>query len=673
MKRKTSSIPTKIYSYGCLPPNEADLVIVNEQRKLAFEYYNWLIALELLRRKEYRKIQRREIPAMGILFDKEDQLNGKLSLLFEEVRGRRKNVRKRIPIPEDLQKKITQTKKQLKKVRDDLSEHRKTFTKQFVTPVKKQIDERKKKIVKQEEDRRKKAGLPTLIGPHDLAKFNQRVRDQFKDELGDTVGWEIDLLDRKFQNIHKQFRRGIGPKGCGLGTGTYVLVEKAVDAACGRKGGEKKKKKKQGDPQLHRHQDRFRIGVQVRCTAMQLFSGYSRAQIDPLPPETWDTGRGRRKAHTVARLSAGGRLISFPTKLHRPIPEDAKIADFWVLGLRIGTRTKYRLQVTIESKSAGQRKVMGTGTCAINFGWRKIGENEYRVGYVVDSSGGEQQIVISPGSSPGKFGIWEALTYPDSLRRVNDDKLNEVKEELAKSRDVMPDWVRKATQHIFSGRKLSRVAFHWAREETTQAAIEKLWAKWKKLRIAKLPLNSPEKQKLFPTFEELDPWLKKQGVKATSTRVALYLEWWRRFNRKMYQWESEHRERAINRRNDFYRCEANRLAGIYETLIVDDTDYSQLQERPADDEKDDSWDEARFQRKTLAVATLRSSCIQAFCSDTVKVEAQDNSRICSDCGSQMPNTEKIHVTCPNCNVTHDVDRNNCINMLRRASTAKAAE
>src|SRR5258706_9141655 len=56
MKRKTSTTPTRVYSYGCLPPT-AGADLVEEQIRLAHRYRNKLVEIERKRREIVQQAQ----------------------------------------------------------------------------------------------------------------------------------------------------------------------------------------------------------------------------------------------------------------------------------------------------------------------------------------------------------------------------------------------------------------------------------------------------------------------------------------------------------------------------------------------------------------------------------------------------------------------------------------
>lgn len=86
---------SKVYSYGCLPPiNKSDLYLINNQLRMANNYYNTLIEIE----KEARDIFNRElnqlIPDLAQIENKVlsliEQKNNALKLLKQSRSGTRK-------------------------------------------------------------------------------------------------------------------------------------------------------------------------------------------------------------------------------------------------------------------------------------------------------------------------------------------------------------------------------------------------------------------------------------------------------------------------------------------------------------------------------------------------------------------------------------------------------
>jgi hypothetical protein len=79
MKRKTSTTPTKIWSFGALAPTtNAELLL--EQLFLGSRYYNTLIEIEQRRRKNYRDARSEAAPTLAMLETEWKKLDGEFTL-----------------------------------------------------------------------------------------------------------------------------------------------------------------------------------------------------------------------------------------------------------------------------------------------------------------------------------------------------------------------------------------------------------------------------------------------------------------------------------------------------------------------------------------------------------------------------------------------------------------
>ena len=91
MKRKTSTTPTKIWSFGALAPTtNGDLLL--EQLFLASRYYNTLIEVEQRRRKNYRDARSEAAPTLAMLETEWKKLDEEFSLGLDalpKVKGKK--------------------------------------------------------------------------------------------------------------------------------------------------------------------------------------------------------------------------------------------------------------------------------------------------------------------------------------------------------------------------------------------------------------------------------------------------------------------------------------------------------------------------------------------------------------------------------------------------------
>lgn len=88
MKRKTSNLPTRIYTYGCrLPTANGDLV--EQQILLAHRYYNKLIEIERRRREKVRSIQREAAPGIVEHEQAAETLDEEIAQILAGIKARK--------------------------------------------------------------------------------------------------------------------------------------------------------------------------------------------------------------------------------------------------------------------------------------------------------------------------------------------------------------------------------------------------------------------------------------------------------------------------------------------------------------------------------------------------------------------------------------------------------
>jgi hypothetical protein len=171
MQRKTSTVPTRIYSYGLRAPTKG-AVRVHEQLILAGRYYNALIEIERQRRTEYRDARASVAPELVRLDAERDALTVKIEAGREELLAKRQTDRQRTKLPE-----LTLAVQQLK-------------------------DERRRVILLVKAERERLKGLP------ELERLSEVVQTRFYE------------------------RNRAARAASGLYWGTYLLVEKAIESAC---------------------------------------------------------------------------------------------------------------------------------------------------------------------------------------------------------------------------------------------------------------------------------------------------------------------------------------------------------------------------------------------------------------------------------------------------------
>lgn len=122
MKRKTSTVPTRIWTFGCRPPTEG-AELARDQLKAAHRYYNKLVEIELERRRRYRAARSDLFPEILSLESEVERLAGELEAARDVIKKERQKTRTRSETPiqklevEALRARLKVNRDELKKLR----------------------------------------------------------------------------------------------------------------------------------------------------------------------------------------------------------------------------------------------------------------------------------------------------------------------------------------------------------------------------------------------------------------------------------------------------------------------------------------------------------------------------------------------------------------------------
>lgn len=356
-----------------------------------------------------------------------------------------------------------------------------------------------------------------------------------------------------------------------------------------------------------------------------------RIEAEPLPTHSpggpiSPTGRRVQRPRYLVRVRVGAdsrsrqdhRWITARMSLHRPIPEDAIIQQVHVVRRRIATHDKYSVHFVL-SRADGWAKQTGTGTAALNLGWRAV-DGGRRVGYVVDDAGRTRELVL-----PDE--LVRRQRKVDDLRSIRDRAFDIERETLRawlSERDV-PEWLREATSHLHQWRATARLAG--------------LVLRWRENRF--------------------------EGDDAAYDR----LEAWRRQDRHLYDWEGHQRARVQRQRRELYRRWAAELRYEYGTVLIDDTDYRAILRTPdAEDHDTPERLNTRWYLRLCAPGLLRETLVEAGIGEPV--DAAGITRMCSVCGADAASgwdaASEVTYRCASGHAL-DQDANAAANMLARAA------
>lgn len=419
---------------------------------------------------------------------------------------------------------------------------------------------------------------------------------------------------------------------CGCYWGTYLMVERAVDAA----------RKSITPPTFRRWTGDGLLAVQLqKGLDVDSALGCADTRLQLTVPAKAGRRRGKTK-HGILRMrvsSESGAPVwaEWPMIYHRDLPAQAKIQWATVTRRRIAGKDRWRVQITIQMPEDWQQKpeVEG-GHVAVEMSWRLRG-NTLRVGYYLDHEGEGEELLLDSSIPPG-------LRQVEDLRAIRDMRMDDMRKELRdKLRGIaLPEWFVERTKTMHAWRAAGRFA-----------ALAIMW------RVQRFDGD-------VDAFELLEGWRKK--------------------DKHLWSFEANLRDKVLARRRDQYRVLAADLAGRYHTLILPRFDLRTFATHAANVEDPDLAVTAqRYQQRVAAPSELRSALVAAFVGRggrIVEIDYKDKkgdihrkTRACHNCGSveHWDAGAELEHTCSACGAHWDQDRNACWNLLARFERSDGEE
>jgi phage FluMu protein Com len=440
MRRKTSTVPTKVFKYGLLSPTSNGR-LVDEAVYLGHRFYNRLIEIERDRRAEYRAERTLCFPALAavekVVADREVLLEkARVAITSVKIAGHTRTV--------DVEgaSEVKRLQAELKELREKLRLERAAC----ISPAEKVVLEKLRALKKDssalalETKKKLAAELKLAKGQTSFGRFCIRLDDAANEKVKETRN------------------------SCGVAWGTYNLIATSVQQASSSAS---------TDPEFRHYTGEGRIGVQIQG-GMSVADLAASTQLQIAMPELHEgltRGQWRRASRTVVKMRVGsdaGRgpiWAEFPAVIHRPLPDDARIMSAVITRRRLGVfrRWCYELCITCES-SKFDRALPGPsqeGTAAINFGWRQFPDG-LRVATVNSEVSGIEEIRL-----PNK--IVDRFKKCDDLRSIIDQHFNTARSVLtgwlALHRDDCPEWLTTSLEYLHAWKqpeRLDRVVGNWA-------------------------------------------------------------------------------------------------------------------------------------------------------------------------------------------------------------------
>lgn len=313
---------------------------------------------------------------------------------------------------------------------------------------------------------------------------------------------------------------------------------------------------------------------------------------------------------------------TFPIIMHRPLPRDGIIKWAWAQRRRIGTRWRWELQLVLETEIFDDQPAVGSGTCAIDIGWRARTDG-LRVGYLVDDRGNHEEFLL-PSI------VRDKIDHANSLQAIRDRNFDEVRAQIGAwmaDHDASA-WLTASIQHLARWRSCAR--------------LRKVAQRWRNERFG----GDGE------IFDVVDAW-RRQDV-------------------HLHQWEASERTRVLGLRKEHYRLLAHRLCRQYSTIVLEHFELDKVIRRPKAEEEDNSRDSVRYNRTVAAVSELREAIgllAHKAGARVVQVPAEDTTTTCHVCKvdcSEDPGWDPVanlSHECTQCRTVWDQDANAAYNML----------
>lgn len=590
------AMPTRNYAYGARPPT-ARRDQVGEQMWLAHRYYNDLVTLEQERRGRLHRLRLEHDSELAVIVHKLTSVQEQSALLRTRIRQRNAQAQSR------------------------------TAT---------------------EQDRAQLAGLHTAEQAlwHE-AKARLRLlqaHPAFREATAALNAWHL----AESKRLRAQ---------CGCYHGTYLVVERAVQAAITRVP--TFVRALAGQPRLpwrKRWEGHGHLAVQLQkgLSLQRLLEGQdTRVQLQRREalPRTGHNLHAVPRADSRRQRVAHGRywtlkfrlgsdaarqplFAAIPLVLDRLPPADTVVKWVHVLRQRLGTQERWQVVLAVEAPSFATRADWpASGTVGLDVGWRLKPDGTLRVAYWHGDQGEEDHgELLLPASILARQQQCETL---QSRRDLLYDEARALLHAWIQEHPACPAWLTDATATLARWRSPER--------------LHRLLRQWR--------------QKRFIGDEKIMAWL--EGWKVSRRHEKGGYEGWALQDQHLADWIAFQRRQYLRHRNDLYRQFAAQIARKAQTVHVEDLDLAgDLLRRPEPEDATDPGHGLRGLARLAAVATL-TRYLEERCATLVRREAANTTRSCSWCGhlNTFADPAVLHQRCAGCERLWDQDHNAARNLL----------
>lgn len=509
----------------------------------------------------------------------------------------------------------------------------------------------------------------------------RRIREARK-EARTAARKQRDAIAERWRDMRRSLRRHYS-QALGLRHGTYTEVESSLEQACSDTplwdaSGEPQ------DPRWKRWDGTGQIGVQLqggRAAAEVVDGADTFLQLHQLPFKPGKRGKARPAdswpRYALLRLRIGSnedRLpiwAEFPAKLHRPLPDGARIKRAMVSRRKEGPRECWTCELTIDVPEPDEADGEAV---AIDIGWRREGDG-LRVAAYRDQVGDHGCLRLDAHTIAG-------LRKPQELRAIRDRNLNEMQPLLCqwlREQESLPDWFSRAT----AGRRSQDR--HGKPDPQQQPGAEIGTSSDAGHEGSSAPRDrekgaSSSKQ----IAANVARWRSQKRFAKLARRWANsrwpgdevgydLLEAWRRRDHHLWAYEAGQRAGSLRHRRELYRVWAATLCDIYGTIVLERFDKRSVARTPPHDEEQTEQQElAQSWRVIASTSELVRALKTAARSRGVKIVEVDpawSTQDCPACGHPQQwdaaKSIKRRPPCPECGCDIDQDDGACQVLLGR--------
>jgi len=664
--RKTSTSETKVYSYGAFLPKESEQIkLINDQLYFAHKYRNKLVEIERKRRNRFRNLRKLMSPELR-------QLENDLLLTEEKIIELRKSFggRAENSLDPKFPKKNRQLTPQAVEIKDlklkkkDLSAKIKSIHTQLNLDYFKEADSKFSLLKKERLEQKAKELNKDSLGPNDVNRHNV-VNNLYKEMIdGGNRFWAIKAkISKSAEASNKRAR-----SNCKCSSGTYVSIEEAAKQSFSNSKFEPKFKSFDGSG---------KIGMQLTqnkgLSIKDALSGSSPVLKIDLHPEVYlRQNKKKNKVLATARIKLfgtekTGKFVDIPFIMHRQMPEDATIKWVFLVVSKIGYRSIYNIQFTIESNSFTQPSAIRPDDVAINLGW-KVNDQTDDITVATSFDGKNYNELILPSKMRAN------IVYKETLISHADKHFDSVKKDVSKwlKNSNLDECITKYFTNLpqwRSHKKLLFVSKELAKVFLPDNTWYDLWKKWKTHCKENKPWkNCSDKDDLFTTLDNTIQWCKDNSIDDPNVQMAFYLKTWAEKEIHLINWARGIESKLRKHRKEIYRCFAKKLSSTYGKVIVENWDKSKTAETPdvENDNRTKQEENANAVRQFVGVSVLTDALKQKFGKDFCEENAKNISKEHFKCGGELINQKELSdVHCKKCNKSVNVNYNAAAHLFDR--------